>query len=203
MPDRIRWNIINDGNERKAWPGLMKECLVEYNRTVHSVTGYPPVYLLHGEEVEVCPIKLEASDLVEARRRAFENIMKNHRENKRRTDKNKIDGEFEVGQQVYVEAGSSTNRNKLARLRTGPFEVEQKTSPLMYRVGAGRRKREANMFHGNQLTRAPARRRALGGDVNPRALPSDCADLPSTACSCLDLLVMFWFLGFLCELPSD
>ena len=164
LVNRLRCKF-NDGNERKAWPGLMKECLVEYNRTVHSVTGYPPVYLLYGEEVEVCPIKLEASDLDEARRRAFENIMKNHRENKRRTDKNKIDGDFEVGEQVYVEAGSSTNRNKLARLRTGPFEIEQKASTLMYRVGAGRRKRDANMFHGNQLTRAPAPRRALGGEM--------------------------------------
>lgn len=152
--NRLRCKF-NDGNQHRAWSVLANECLVEYNRTVHSVTGYPPVYLLSGEEVKICPIELRADDLDEARKIAFKRIIENHLKNKQRVDKNKVDGEFEVGEWVYVEAASSTNRNKLDRLRTGPFEVMERVSPLIYRVAAGRRKQQANFFHSNQLTKAP------------------------------------------------
>ena len=154
LVNRLRCKF-NDGNQKRPWSVLAIDCVREYNRTTHSVTGYPPVYLMSGEVVRVCPVESEGDNLQTARMKASERIMKNHRENKRRSDKNKIDGEFEVDEMVYAETGNSTNQNKLDQLRTGPHRIIEKISPLMYRLDIRKLRKEATVFHANQLSRDP------------------------------------------------
>lgn len=154
LVNRLRCKF-NDGNQKRPWSVLATDCVREYNRTVHSVTGYPPVYLLNEEEVKISPVELTSDDLQIARKKAYERIMKYHQENKRRKDKNKVDGEFEVGELVFAETGSPMNQNKLDPLRTGPHKIVEKISPLMYRLDIAKRRKEATVFHANQLIRHP------------------------------------------------
>ena len=154
LTNRLRCKL-NDGNERRGWWTLIKECNRDYNQTIHLVTGYPPAYLLKGEEVELCPVKTRANDLGEDRRIAYDRMMKNHPENKRRSDRKRYETTLAVGDRVYVEARSKTNRNKLRPVRTGPFRILEQISPLMYKLGRPRNRNYVNIFHSSQLSRYP------------------------------------------------
>lgn len=60
-------------NPCRAWSKLAEESVHEYNNTVHTLTGFPPAYLLHGEKTPINPLQSmnSHSNLAQDWKRAF------------------------------------------------------------------------------------------------------------------------------------
>lgn len=147
----------NEKETKTAWTTIAHECTKLYNETVHSVTKFTPKYLLEGEDVSILPqeLKKEHRDLNNDREIAFKNSQASHIYNKKLFDKGRIEYEFKIGQEVYVENGNKLNRKKLGEIRSGPFEILEKISQCIFKVSAGYRKAESNLFHVSKLLPAP------------------------------------------------
>lgn len=130
---------------------MIKECVSDYNRSLHSVTGFSPSYLLFGIDLNIAPIPLMVNDLEQDRRTAFERTSNHFKLNKLRIDKNRRDKTIEVGDYVYVTKGSKLNRRKLDSVREGPFKVINKLSNLMYEVDGKKKRKCLNVYHKNKL----------------------------------------------------
>ena len=148
--NRIRCKIF-ENHYQCPWTRIAEECVKEYNRTCHSVTKFPPCYLLDGTRVELCPIDLKSSDLITDRKNATENTLKYFVNNKQRVDKKFRDREIQIGDLVLIDSGNKLNRKKLDILREGPYMVIEQISPLMYRLDSGHHREAANVFHKSQL----------------------------------------------------
>ena len=73
--NRIRCRM-NDGKNRFAWTTVARNCVQEYNDTIHSVTQFPPSYLMYGKEIEVLPLELrQTRDFAKDKLLAFENSL--------------------------------------------------------------------------------------------------------------------------------
>lgn len=153
LVNRIRCKI--NGDDKRAWPKIAKDCVEEYNRTDHSVTKFAPDYLMYGKTSEIIPIEfIEDRDIQKDRVEALLNSIRNFEKNKWRIDKNRREEEFKENDFVYVENGNRLNKNKLNEIRIGPFRVLRRISTSIYEVDCGKKKKEANLFHSSKLTRA-------------------------------------------------
>lgn len=152
--NRLRCKINeNDSNKKKAWSTLIKNCLIEYNDTIHSVTHFSPNYLLNGVHQNFLnKLKIHVgTTLAKDREIAFKNSMKNHQANEKYYNKNKKEFDFQVNDMVYISNGNPLNRNKLSEIRSGPFHIVKKVSNVLYHVNSGIRKSESNIFHVSKL----------------------------------------------------
>nr|XP_046919045.1 uncharacterized protein LOC124499206 [Dermatophagoides farinae] len=140
---RIRQRILETPKERRqiSWTTIATNCVEEYNKTIHSTTKFPPIYLLTGEDHDKL---IRGNKLEENRKIAFQNSCKNHDENKMRFDKHQTNEKIEVGQMVYVETGSKLNRGKLDPLYEGPYKVTDKVGTNMLQVKKNNKK---DWFH--------------------------------------------------------
>lgn len=146
LVNRIRCRI-NENDTRGAWTKIAQTCVDEYNKTIHSTTGFQPGYLLHGEKVEVVPEELRVdADLAQDRLKALDNSQKSFKKNKTRVDKQRKDCEFQVGERVFVNNGSKLNRRKLDPVRVGPVRIVKKASNSMYELEGYKA-----LFHGCKL----------------------------------------------------
>jgi hypothetical protein len=153
LVNRIRCKI--NSTKTRAWTSLAKECVVEYNRTVHSSTSFAPEYLLFGITSEICPIQHQSrldTSLSEDRKRAFERSMKNFEINKSRVDKTRRRHIFLPGDEVYVANGNKLNRRKLSPVRVGPYKIIKQISSTFYELDCGKKKKASNFFHSTKLT---------------------------------------------------
>ena len=151
LVNRIRCRL-NSRDDKVAWTTVAQQCVDEYNKTMHTSTGFAPAYLLDGSTTEISPLTdFVHRDLEADRRTAFENSLKNHEANKRRVDRNRVDHEFKPGDQVYIDNGSKLNRAKMDPPRIGPFTVIARISNSIYEVATNRRKRQSNLFHASKL----------------------------------------------------
>jgi len=57
LVNRIRC-MLNNG-KKKAWSKVAEECVKAYNKTVHTVTGFFPVYLMNGEPTDLLLLELK------------------------------------------------------------------------------------------------------------------------------------------------
>lgn len=160
--NRIRCKINADFTTR-AWTTLAKECVAEYNDTIHSVTKFPPAYLLLGQTTSISPLPTPPSSLIADRQTAFTNSQANFEYNKKRIDQNRRDYVFNVGDLVYVSNGSKLNRRKLDPVRIGPFPILRQISNTFYEVAAPGRKRV--LFHSCKLSPFPASQSTGRGEV--------------------------------------
>lgn len=155
LVNRIRCKINENKNKKTAWTTVAQECVRKYNDTEHTVTGFPPSYLMNGTNTTPLPdeIKKEISEenLFRDREKALENTKKSHHYNKQVYDKNRKHFNFKVGDTVYVENGNKLNRKKLDQLRTGPYEIVEKLSTTIYKINTGHKKPESNLFHISKL----------------------------------------------------
>lgn len=150
LVNRLRCKVNED--KSRAWSVLAKECVEEYNRTIHSSTKFTPEYLMYGTRTSISPIKEEnPSSLEEDRRKASCNSRRNFVTNKNRVDKNRIAYFFNVGDLVYIENGSKLNRGKLNPVRVGPFPIKRRLSTTFYEVASGKKKKISNFFHSSKL----------------------------------------------------
>ena len=150
LVNRIRCKI-NSG-PKKPWPKIADECVTEYNQTTHSVTKFSPEYLMNGKSSDIVPTELlETRNLEEDRRTAFKNSEKYFEKTKQRLDKNLQECTIKENDYVFVEHGSKLNRNKLDRVRVGPFRVMKKLSKTMFEIESGKQKKNANIVHSSKL----------------------------------------------------
>lgn len=154
LVNRIRCRV-NERREKRAWSAIARQCVEEYNKTFHSVTKFPPQYLLNGTVTPIMPIELqEKQNLSQDRIIAYENSVKNHAKNKARYDKNRKAETFKVGDYVYIENGNRLNREKLDEVRVGPFPIVNKLSDTVYQVRCRSSGREKRLYHISKMVPA-------------------------------------------------
>lgn len=156
LVNRIRCKTYD--NKNLPWTRIAQECVNEYNSTIHSSTGFTPIYLLSGKDDSFLPEALNPNrkeNLKENRRLAFENSQKAHIQNKKYYDKNKIRITYNEGDLVLIQNSNKLNRNKLDPFRTGPYRIKRKISDLIYIIDSGFKKKESNFYHASKLLPYP------------------------------------------------
>ena len=154
LVNRIRCGY-NAKENKKAWCAVAAECVRQYNDTPHSSTGFAPNYLLNGVSYEMVPNEFVGPrNLTKDRELAFERSKKSHERNKAYYDKNKKEGNFEVGEMVYVENGNKLNRRKLDEIRIGPCPIVRKLGDYVFEVDTGRQSYSRKLYHISKLVRA-------------------------------------------------
>ncbi len=166
LNDRLNQTIVNrircrmnenKNNKKKAWSTVARQCITEYNDTVHSVTGFSPSYLMHGKQVAVVPPELvETRDFVKDLNSAFQNSQRYHYQNKLRYDRHHSNILLQVGDYVYIENGNKLNREKLDAVRIGPFQIVKKISNTIYliRIHNDNRLGNSRLYHVSKLVPA-------------------------------------------------
>lgn len=125
-------------SSNKSWTTLAQESVRQYNETPHSVTLFPPSYLLTGEPVSLLPSSLcDPPNLVHDRQLALDRTLRSHDYNKKLYDVNKSEIVFCVGDRVYVDNGNKLNRDKLDVLRIGPYVITRKVSNNVFEIFVG------------------------------------------------------------------
>ena len=139
----------NSDSQRKSWTTTAKQCVAQYNVTPHSVTSFPPSYLLSGDTCDIVPQNLrDPLNLAKDRSTVLERTIRYHNYNKRRCDRNKSDVEFKVNDLVYVDSGNKLNNDKLESIRVGPFPITRKICNSIFELVIGRGPRN---YHANDL----------------------------------------------------
>lgn len=155
LVNRIRCMLNNDG-KKKAWSKTAGECVKAYNQTVHTVTGFSPIYLMNGESTDLLPPELKiindrSKNLEQDRKIALLRSKKSHEYNKTLFDKNRIKHDFQKGDMVYVTNGNKLNRRKMDEIRIGPFEIEEKISDSIFKINTGSGRKSMGLYHVTKL----------------------------------------------------
>lgn len=114
-----------------SWVTLIRVCVEKYNETIHTSTGYPPIYLLTGRDDEGL---FKDESLEESREKALENSQSTHEKSAQQYDKGRKDPELKPGDVVYVKTKHALNRKKLEPQYEGPCEVKAKLGHTTYEV---------------------------------------------------------------------
>ncbi|UYV81267.1 hypothetical protein LAZ67_20000589 [Cordylochernes scorpioides] len=146
--------LLHLENPKAAWTKLAKRVTVVYNNTPHSVTGFPPGYLMFGvlppeltEHVNPYPV------LTTARRIAHERTQAKHLKDKHAYDQQHKTPHFEPGDLVLVKVYHHPNTGKLAPYFTGPYEILEIISPIVVRINRPNQplNRNTDTVHVNKL----------------------------------------------------
>lgn len=151
LVNRIRCKI-NEESKRRAWSTIARECVDEYNKTVHTVNKFSPEYLLFGIDSPIIPEELrEEKNLETDRSIALQNSNKYHKKNKLRIDKNRKVANFKEGDFVYIENSNKLNRKKLDEIRCGPYRIKKIISDSIVEINCDHKKQESNLYHVTKL----------------------------------------------------
>ncbi|UYV82942.1 hypothetical protein LAZ67_22001454 [Cordylochernes scorpioides] len=146
--------LLHLENPKAAWTKLAKRVTVVYNNTPHSVTGFPPGYLMFGvlppeltEHINPYPV------LTTARRIAHERTQAKHLKDKHAYDQQHKTPHFEPGDLVLVKVYHHPNTGKLAPYFTGPYEILEIISPNVVRINRPNQplNRNTDTVHVNKL----------------------------------------------------
>ncbi|UYV80863.1 hypothetical protein LAZ67_19002022 [Cordylochernes scorpioides] len=122
-------------NPKIAWTKLVTRVTTVYNNTPHSVTRFPPSYLMFGTlPPELTEHLTPYSELDAARRIAHERTQAKHFRDKRTFDKHHKATHFEPGDLVLVKIYQHPNTGKLSPYFTGPYEILEIVSPNVGRI---------------------------------------------------------------------
>lgn len=140
-------------NKKVAWTTLASKCVSDYNATPHSVTGFSPSYLLSGESSDIVPNGFRVPSSLSADRvLALENTIKNHNYNKKRYDCFRIEGTFNVKDNVFIDNGNKLNRAKMDPVRIGPYVISKRLSNHIYEIYLGKNKRfPRRLYHVSKI----------------------------------------------------
>ncbi|UYV78640.1 K02A2.6-like, partial [Cordylochernes scorpioides] len=127
--------LLHLENPKIAWTKLVKRVTTIYNSTPHSVTGFPPIYLMFG----VLPPELSDHttpypDIDRARKIAHTRTQNKHIQDKNAYDQRHKQPHFEIGDLVLVKIYHHPNTGKLAPYFTGPYTILEIISPNVVRI---------------------------------------------------------------------
>ncbi|KAF7487631.1 Transposon Tf2-9 polyprotein [Sarcoptes scabiei] len=143
ITNRLRQKVFE--NRKRSWSSLVLECINEYNATIHTVTKFPPNYLMTGYD----PDQLFQDQPLETNRFiAFDNSMKSHEYSKLRYDANRKQLNLNVGDKIFVESGNRLNRDKLDPLFEGPYTITRIISKNIIEI---MKKNKPTIVHSSQI----------------------------------------------------
>ncbi|XP_023216798.1 uncharacterized protein LOC111619326 [Centruroides sculpturatus] len=102
--------------------------LKEYNQTPHTITGFPPMFLMYGE-IPDSPHNLNYPSLSEARKIATERTELAHERNRDKYNSQHQTPNFKVGDQILLQTFFHPDQGKLAPKYHGPFTILKIVSP--------------------------------------------------------------------------
>ena len=119
LSNKIRC-IYFEENYSKVWSIIAHQAVKKYNLIPHSVTGYPPAYLLNGQQMETSIDENPYEPIDQARRIAFDRSQNYHKANKKYYDTKRLNPEFQVDELVYIKNKNHITRKKTEIVYKGP-----------------------------------------------------------------------------------
>ncbi|UYV68405.1 hypothetical protein LAZ67_5004222 [Cordylochernes scorpioides] len=166
---------------KTAWTKLLPQVLQAYNHTPHSVTGFPPSYLLLG----IFPLQLSEHvqnypKIDDARELAYQRTHERHLRDKARFDQTHRASDFEVGDLVLAKTYHYPDTGKLAPFFSGPYEILEIISPQIVRINRSNRplSRETDTIHVNKLKHYTETEQFISPPVNDRDQPKNTFNFP-------------------------
>ncbi|UYV72920.1 hypothetical protein LAZ67_10001186 [Cordylochernes scorpioides] len=146
--------LLHLENPKIAWTKLVKRVTIIYNKTPHSTTGFPTVYLMFGTlPSEISNHSTPYPDIDKARKIAHTRTQNKHLQDKNIYDQRHKQPHFEVGDLVLVKLYHHPNTGKLAPYFTGPHTVLEIISPNVVRIDRPNQplQRDTDTIHVNKL----------------------------------------------------
>ncbi|UYV65069.1 hypothetical protein LAZ67_3003037, partial [Cordylochernes scorpioides] len=141
-------------NPKASWTQLVKRVTQTYNNTPHSVTSFPPTYLMFN----VIPPDLRTHldpypEINIAREIANSRTQNKHKKDKEKFDKQHRTPHFEVNDLVLVKNYRHPDTGKLAPYFTGPYKIIEIISPNVVRIDRPNQplNRDSDTIHVNKL----------------------------------------------------
>ncbi|UYV83065.1 hypothetical protein LAZ67_22002076, partial [Cordylochernes scorpioides] len=141
-------------NPKASWTQLVKRVTQTYNNTPHSVTSFPPTYLMFN----VIPPDLRTHldpypEINIAREIANSRTQNKHKKDKEIFDKQHRTPHFEVNDLVLVKNYRHPDTGKLAPYFTGPYKIIEIISPNVVRIDRPNQplNRDSDTIHVNKL----------------------------------------------------
>ncbi|UYV63201.1 hypothetical protein LAZ67_2003420 [Cordylochernes scorpioides] len=141
-------------NPKTSWTKLIKQVVQIYNQSPHTVTGFPPIFLMFNS----IPPELKTHynpfpDVQKARQLASSRTQLKHERDKQRYDKGHQAPHFEIGDLALVKNYKHPDTGKLAPYFTGPFTIIEIISPNVVRINRPNRllNKEDDTVHVNKL----------------------------------------------------
>ncbi|UYV78524.1 hypothetical protein LAZ67_16001887 [Cordylochernes scorpioides] len=146
--------LLHLENPKIAWAKLVKRVTIIYNKTPHSTTGFPPIYLMFGIlPPELSDHSTPYPDIDKARKIAHTRTQNKHLQDKNIYDQRHKQPHFEVGDLVLVKLYHHPNTGKLAPYFTGPHTILEFISPNGVRIDRPNQplQRDTDTIHVNKL----------------------------------------------------
>ncbi|UYV68192.1 hypothetical protein LAZ67_5003330 [Cordylochernes scorpioides] len=141
-------------NPKASWTQLVKRVTQTCNNTPHSVTSFPPTYLMFN----VIPPDLRTHlnpypEINTAREIASSRTQNKHKKDKETFDKQHRTPHFEVNDLVLVKNYRHPDTGKLAPYFTGPYTIIEIISPNFVRINRPNQplNRDSDTIHVNKL----------------------------------------------------
>ncbi|UYV69956.1 hypothetical protein LAZ67_7001321 [Cordylochernes scorpioides] len=146
--------LLHLENPKTSWTKLDNKVTQVYNNTPHSVTGFPPSYLLFG----IIPTELSNHinpypPIDIARQQAYQRTQLKHDKDKQKFDLNHKTPNFEIGDLVLVKVYHHPNTGKLTPYFTGPYTILEVISPNVVKINRPNQllNKEHDTIHVNKL----------------------------------------------------
>ncbi|UYV82148.1 hypothetical protein LAZ67_21001135 [Cordylochernes scorpioides] len=146
--------LLHLENPKTSWTKLVNKVTQVYNNTPHSVTGFPPSYLLFG----IIPTELSNHinpypPIDIARQQAYQRTQLKHDKDKQKFDLNHKTPNFEIGDLVLVKVYHHPNTGKLTPYFTGPYTILEVISPNVVKINRPNQplNKEHDTIHVNKL----------------------------------------------------
>ncbi|UYV66311.1 hypothetical protein LAZ67_4001291 [Cordylochernes scorpioides] len=146
--------ILHLENPKVSWIKLIKTVTDKYNQTPHTITGFPPSFLMYN----IIPTELSSHidpypPVEEARKIAIKRTLDRHAKEKIKYDSKHRTPQFEVGDIVLVKAYHHPNSGKLLPYFTGPYTILEIISPNVVRINRANQplNRDNDTVHVNKL----------------------------------------------------